>query len=576
MLKLGQQTITGKFTILIALLLIFSMTFLSVVTYTSFSQMVDRKVVQLSENLLALANQNLDYIIADVKDTSNLLLTSSSIQQVLLYAGNDQKVLEYNKSLIEATNLMNNMVNNKTYLSSVYIGNPNLRLTSRKGDHFSLRISQLDYDNPPVWMQKILADKGQGSWFHGRTMVDFEGELLVYAREILNLYTLKELGIMLIALDVSTLDGIFEAVEANNHMNVFFWENDQLIYAFHQPGSVLDAGDDALRTAEGFVSLKGMRCYVHSLVNASSGWRISCAIPYQDFQQEKANIMRLVLFLTAGLVLAAVLLGYVITKRSITGTLHQLHRFVEAFRSTGSCDGFVFDRKDELWQIGAEFIHVVGENERLIAKLYEARYREKESELIALQSQINPHFLYNTLDSIFWSAQEYGADNIARMTVALSNVFRMSLNRGSAFWKISDELQLVNNYLLVQNMRFDDRFQVEIHLDEALMDKQIIKLILQPIVENAVQHGLEKRSGKGSIRITAEEEGDNLTFVIQDNGIGFQVDEENPLGNGYALHNVDRRIKLYYGPQFGVVIHSEPNVGTVVRVAIRREIPSFL
>ena len=292
MLKLGQQTITGKFTILIALLLVFSMTFLSVVTYTSFSQMVDRKVVQLSENLLALANQNLNYIIADVKDTSNLLLTSSSIQQVLLYADNDQKVLEYNKNLIEATNLMNNMVNNKTYLSSVYIGNPNLRLTSRKGDHFSLRISQLDYDNPPVWMQKILADKGRGSWFHGRTMVDFEGELLVYAREILNLYTLKELGIMLIALDVSTLDGIFEAVEANNHMNVFFWENDQLIYAFHQPGSVLDAGDDALRTAEGFVSLKGMRCYVHSLVNASSGWRISCAIPYQDFQQEKANIMR--------------------------------------------------------------------------------------------------------------------------------------------------------------------------------------------------------------------------------------------------------------------------------------------
>lgn len=576
MFKLGQQTITGKFTILIALLLVFSMTFLSVVTYTSFSQMVDRKVVQLSENLLALANQNLDYIIADVKDTSNLLLTSSSIQQVLLYVGNDQKVLEYNKSLIEATNLMNNMVNNKTYLSSVYIGNPNLRLTSRKGDHFSLRISQLDYDNPPVWMQKILADKGQGSWFHGRTMVDFEGELLVYAREILNLYTLKELGIMLIALDVSTLDGIFEAVEANNHMNVFFWENDQLIYAFHQPGSVLDAGDDALRTAEGFVSLKGMRCYVHSLVNASSGWRISCAIPYQDFQQEKANIMRLVLLLTAGLVLAAVLLGYVITKRSITGTLHQLHRFVEAFRSTGSCDGFVFDRKDEVGQIGAEFIHVVGENERLIAKLYEARYREKESELIALQSQINPHFLYNTLDSIFWSAQEYGADNIARMTVALSNVFRMSLNRGSAFWKISDELQLVNNYLLVQNMRFDDRFQVEIHLDEALMDKQIIKLILQPIVENAVQHGLEKRCGKGIIRIIAEEEGDDLTFIIQDNGIGFQVDEENPLGNGYALHNVDRRIKLYYGPQFGVVIHSEPNVGTVVRVAIRREIPSFL
>lgn len=575
MRKNRGYTITARFTILTAALLIASMTTLSVVTYGSFSRMVDHKVEQLSENLLSLVGKNLDYIIADVQDTSNLLLTSRAVQRTLVYAGKQDKLLEYNQSLMDTNDIMNNMVNNKTYLSAVYIGNKDVAITSRKGVHFNLKIKEVDYDNPPKWLEAIYARDGKSIWFHGEQVVDFEGNLLVYGRLIRNLNNLQRIGIMLIALDADTLDDIFGEIENTNHMSILLWEDTQLIYAFDKAGNVSLSAIryEDVGTFNGFTNLNGMRYYIRNLDNSLSGWRVSCMIPYHDFQAEKQFIMILVVSISVLLLLIAMLAGYQITRRSITGTLRQLHSFVESFRATGNCDSFVFDRRDEVGLIGEEFVRVIRENERLMINLYKSRYREKEAELIALQSQINPHFLYNALDSMFWTAQEYGAENIAQMAVALSNVFRMSLNSGREFWKLADELELVRNYLTVQNMRFEGRFEVNINLPEELMNLEIIKLILQPVVENAIVHGLEKRIGRGKIEITAEESGADLTFVISDNGAGFTVDEKNPLGKGYALNNVNERIKLYYGANYGVFIQSQPNVGTTVRISICRDKP---
>ena len=234
-----------------------------------------------------------------------------------------------------------------------------------------------------------------------------------------------------------------------------------------------------------------------------------------------------------------------------------MRRFVDSFREKRSSETFVFNPQDEVGAIGDEFVRIVQENERLVVSLYKSRYREKEAELIALQSEINPHFLYNTLDSIFWTAEEYGAEKVANMAVALSNVFRMSLNSGKGICTLGEELQLVQNYMAIQNMRFEGRFQLRIDLPQEMLQMEIIKLILQPIVENAIYHGLKD---------------EDITFIVQDDGVGFSVNAENPLGNGYALCNVDERIKLYYGEAYGLHIVSELQVGTTVFIAIRRRI----
>ena len=122
----------------------------------------------------------------------------------------------------------------------------------------------------------------------------------------------------------------------------------------------------------------------------------------------------------------------VLQKNSIMNTLGELRKFVNVLREKGNSDNFVFNSQDEVGMIGDEFVRVVQENEKLIVRLYESRYREKEAELLALQSEINPHFLYNALDSIFWAAEENGAENVAEMAVSLSNVFKMSLNQGKS------------------------------------------------------------------------------------------------------------------------------------------------
>ena len=571
---LKKKMITTKFTILLAALLFVSMFVLGIIMYSSFSRMVDGKVAVLSENLSKLINKNLDYIISDVQDTSDLLLTSSAIQKSLIYAGNEKQLIAYNESRLDTVDLMNNMVNNKTCISAVYIGSKNTNITSRAGGQFGLKIAAVDYDNPPWWLETIFSNRGKGVWFHGRTMVDFHGNLLVYGREIKNLNTLQRLGIMLIALDTTLLDDIFREVESSNNMSIFIWEGEEMIYSF--------GGEEFFRPEEihykdvgaenGFIELNGIRCYVHNTENVRSDWRISCIVPYDDFEKEKNRIMLVAAVIGTLLLLVAVFAGYHITYGSIMSTLHQLRRFVDSFREKRSSETFVFNPQDEVGAIGDEFVRIVQENERLVVSLYKSRYREKEAELIALQSGINPHFLYNTLDSIFWTAEEYGAEKVANMAVALSNVFRMSLNSGKGICTLGEELELVQNYMAIQNMRFEGRFQLCIDLAQEVLQMEIIKLILQPIVENAVQHGLEGRSGNGSISISAVEKDEDITFIVQDDGVGFSVDEENPLGNGYALCNVDERIKLYYGETYGLHIVSELQVGTTVFIAIRRKI----
>lgn len=573
MKQLKDKMITTKFTILLAVLLFLSMSILGIITYSSFAKMVDEKVEVLAGNVSKLINKNLDYLISDMQDTSNLLLTSRAIQKTFIYAGDPGHIIEYNENRIDAADIMNNMVNNQTCISAVYIGSKDMNIVSKKGDKLSMKIDNIDFDNPPWWLQTILENRGAGKWFHGRTIVDFDGNLLIYGREFKNLNTLEHLGIMLIALDTELLDDIFKEIESTNNMNIYIWEDEELIYYFG--GEFLQQGEICLQDVEGkngFREMNATRCYVHNVKNARSKWRISCVVPYEDFEREKNRLMGVIIFFVILLVIIGTWIGNRITKNSIMNTLGELRKFVNVLREKGNSDNFVFNSQDEVGMIGDEFVRVVQENEKLIVRLYESRYREKEAELLALQSEINPHFLYNALDSIFWAAEENGAENVAEMAVSLSNVFKMSLNQGKSICTLKEELDLIFNYMTVQNIRFNGRFELQMELPPELIDIQMLKLTLQPIVENAVQHGLEARAGKGKILITANVEKEDVTFIVRDDGVGFVVDEMNPYGKGFALRNVDERIKLYYGSKYGVTIESQPGEGTTVYIAVRKEI----
>jgi two-component system sensor histidine kinase YesM len=199
----------------------------------------------------------------------------------------------------------------------------------------------------------------------------------------------------------------------------------------------------------------------------------------------------------------------------------------------------------------------------------------------ALQAQINPHFLYNTLSSIHWIALLTEENRIAEMVGALSDFLRFSLNKGKEYCTVSQELAHIRNYVQVQAIRFPDEFEVDFTIDERLNETYMLKLLLQPLVENAMIHGIQKKEAKGIISIYAEQKGSLMSFKVMDDGIGMSEDQLKTVRESlnpqkglpasdasYGMRNVHERLQLHYGPESGLIIESRLYAGTCVSFSI--------
>jgi two-component system sensor histidine kinase YesM len=221
-----------------------------------------------------------------------------------------------------------------------------------------------------------------------------------------------------------------------------------------------------------------------------------------------------------------------------------------------------------------------------IRDLVEAKTREQENlkkaELRTLQAQINPHFLYNTLDTIIWMAEARRTDQVIEIVRALSSFFRLSLSKGKDWITIAEEVERTRSYLTIQKMRYRDILDYAIEADAQALDNTILKLILQPLVENALYHGIKskRQGGKITVRIRQPKE-DEVLLEVEDDGIGMTADKLAKLQavlvndggevrqeSGFGIENVHKRVKLYYGQPYGLSIWSELNAGTRVTVLL--------
>lgn len=238
---------------------------------------------------------------------------------------------------------------------------------------------------------------------------------------------------------------------------------------------------------------------------------------------------------------------------------------------------------DEITELGLSFNIMTSK----VRDLLDAKVREQENlkkaELKALQAQINPHFLYNTLDTIVWMAEANKTDQVIKLVRALSSFFRIALSRGKDWISIRQEIEHVRSYLYIQKIRYRDILDYEIDIDESILDGTILKLTLQPLVENALYHGIKHKRNGGIITVRARRGGSDLVLLeVQDDGVGCtpyklgkiheQLDEESDVVSrteeGFGLTNVNKRIKLYYGKQYGLSVESRYQEGTKITVAI--------
>ena len=237
---------------------------------------------------------------------------------------------------------------------------------------------------------------------------------------------------------------------------------------------------------------------------------------------------------------------------------------------------------DEITELGMSFNIMIGKIRELLDAKVKEQENLKKAELRALQAQINPHFLYNTLDTIIWMAESKRIDEVVEIVRALSNFFRISLSKGKDWITIGEEVERAGSYLTIQKMRYRDIMDYQIEVDEGAAGNTILKLILQPLVENALYHGIKNKRQGGTIVVRVKQKNENEVLLqVEDNGIGFttqklaqlqaELDDDSgdiKLERGYGIGNVNKRIRLYYGKQYGLSIESAYNIGTCVTLVI--------
>lgn len=312
---------------------------------------------------------------------------------------------------------------------------------------------------------------------------------------------------------------------------------------------------------------------IYTLEN--SNWRI-LGVSYVD-ELITAKVMSMLRLLGAMLllVLAATVATGMIFSRMITEPANQLGEAMRAFEK--NAEGFTFEQMDgtsEIVALSDSFNHMVVRIQRLMEKVRQEEITLRKTELNALQAQINPHFLYNTLDSIAWMCEEERNKEAVVMVNALAKLFRISISKGHELITIQKECEHAESYLKIQKYRYKNQFSYEFRVQEGCREYLCNKITLQPIIENAIYHGLDM-SDEGKILIEVTERDDNIVLAVTDNGVGMSKEQCKEIlhrdakdKTGIGIKNVNDRIRIYFGEKYGLSIQSELDEGTRVEICI--------
>ena len=278
--------------------------------------------------------------------------------------------------------------------------------------------------------------------------------------------------------------------------------------------------------------------------------------------------------------------SFLMVSKAVRKPISDMEKLSTSVANGNLCSRIDIPHVDELDTLAVNLNTMTEQIDVLIKKNMEEQKNFQKAEMKALQAQITPHFLYNTFDTIVWLAEEEKTDEVVKITKAFSDFLRISLSRGHEWITISQELDHIKNYLTIQKIRYADILNYTIEADESLLGQKMIKLVLQPLVENAIYHGIKNKRGRGNLSVSVRYADDSRTrilFKVEDNGAGFSSERlsevRNELATGsedseklssvYGLYNVNKKLKLYYGEQTdGLVIESEQGKGSVISFMI--------
>ena len=390
-------------------------------------------------------------------------------------------------------------------------------------------------------------------------------------------------GILLVDISYSSLEQLFDGVTAGKGGYVYLISSDgELLY--HPKMQLIDSGRmqennvaaAAYKDGNHMEEFDGSSRFVTIKSIGYTGWKVVGVTPENVVTLNTIKTRLFIVFIIALILFILALINSYISSR-ITNPIKELEKSVGILEE-GNLDVPVYAGGSyEIQHLGKSIGDMAAQIRLLMKDIVTEHEAKRKQEFDTLQSQINPHFLYNTLDIIVWMIENEQKAEAVKAVTALARFFRISLSKGKSIITVRDELEHVRNYLMIQHMRFKNKFTYEIQAEDGVLELASLKLMLQPLVENAIYHGMEFMDGDGEILLKVWKEEGDLYFSVIDNGLGMTEEQVGNLftgashvdskrGSGIGVKNVNERIKLYFGDKYGLSIESEPDEGTTVKI----------
>ena len=393
------------------------------------------------------------------------------------------------------------------------------------------------------------------------------------------------LGVLLVDMNYSSIEQLLEKANTDTSGEyvylmapdgeIIYHPKQNLIHmGLYEENNTEAAGYEDTTVKENF---HGEKRLVTVKTISYTGWKLISVVPMKSFSMGMTGMRNLVVLLVALTVLAVVILNQMVSAR-ISKPLRRLNDSVKEWEAGNMNPDIYIGGSMEVEHLGKTLRSTVAQIRQLMDDIVVEQEEKRKSELDALQSQINPHFLYNTLDSIVWMITGERYDDAVFMITQLASLFRISLSKGKTVIKIEDEIKHARNYMNIQKIRYKNSFEVDFQIEEDILDGCIVKLVLQPLLENAIYYGMEFMDGEGEIHVRGYRKDKDVYLEVEDNGLGMPEEEAAELlngkerphkhGSGVGLVNVHSRLKLRFGEAYGLVIHSCPDEGMMVQIHI--------
>lgn len=391
-------------------------------------------------------------------------------------------------------------------------------------------------------------------------------------------------GVLLVDMDYSGIARMMKQINAANKGQYYYLCDDkgQIIYHPQQiqiaDGTKEENSKVAATYKEGVYDEKFEREHRTVVVNTISytGWKLVGVIPDTTFIDEMIDIRYFIAMLVLLMAMMLMIINRIVSVK-ISSPILKLNDSVIEYEAGEKPDIYI-GGSPEIRHLGHSIQNSYEQIDTLMKRIVLEQNERRKSELDALQSQINPHFLYNTLESITWMVEGERNDEASFMITQLARLFRISLSQGRTVISIREELQHAQSYMNIQKVRYKNGFSIVFDVGEELYEYCTVKLILQPILENAINYGVRSMEECGEIQVVGEKQGDVIVLAVIDNGLGMSEEEAalvltdskriRKRGSGVGLVNVNNRIQILFGKEYGLVVQSEPDEGTTVSIRI--------